>query len=148
MEAEPTATLSAARSLDTDGDSDDEDFDPLAITLEEEDDDDASDGDGSDDDDGSDEDGFSDASGSSDSAARAANEDADLQRAIEASRGDRLDLDRAREVVAAANAATLADVLKVPGRRKRKAPEDADEVPDPEEADAAELRKKRSASVS
>ena len=72
MEAEPTATLSAARSLDTDGDSDDEDFDPLAITLEEEDDDDASDGDGSDDDDGSDEDGFSDASGSSDSAARAA----------------------------------------------------------------------------
>jgi hypothetical protein len=70
-----------------------------------------------------------------------------LLAAIEASRGDRLDLDRARAVVAAANAATLADVLKVPNRRrKRKAPEDAgasssgdaDEVPDPEEADAAE----------
>jgi hypothetical protein len=62
-----------------------------------------------------------------------------LLAAIEASRGDRLDLDRAREVVAAANAATLADVLKVPNRRrKRKAPEDAAEVPDPEEADAAE----------
>ena len=71
-----------------------------------------------------------------------------LLAAIEASRGDRLDLDRAREVVAAANAATLANVLKVPNRRKRKAREDAgasggsggdaDEVPDPEEADAAE----------
>ena len=60
-----------------------------------------------------------------------------LLAAIEASRGDRLDLDRAREVVAAANAATLANVLKVPNRRrKRKATED--EVPDPEEADAAE----------
>ena len=64
-----------------------------------------------------------------------------LLAAIEASRGDRLDLDRARAVVAAANAATLADVLKVPNRRrKRKAPEDAgasgsgdaDEVPDPQ----------------
>ena len=60
-----------------------------------------------------------------------------LLAAIEASRGDRLDLDRAREVVEAANAATLANVLKVPNRRrKRKATED--EVPDPEEADAAE----------
>ena len=59
-----------------------------------------------------------------------------LLAAIEASRGDRLDLDRAREVVAAANAATLANVLKVPNRRKRKATDD--EVPDPEEADAAE----------
>jgi len=59
-----------------------------------------------------------------------------LLAAIEASRGDRLDLDRAREVVEAANAATLANVLKVPNRRKRKAAED--EVPDPEEADAAE----------
>ena len=62
-----------------------------------------------------------------------------LLAAIEASRGDRLDLDRARAVVESANSATLADVLKVPNRRrKRKAPEDADEVPDPEEADAAE----------
>lgn len=67
-----------------------------------------------------------------------------LLAAIEASRGDRLDLDRAREVVAAANAATLADVLKTSNRRKRKAREgagasgDAGEVPDPEEADAAE----------
>ena len=59
-----------------------------------------------------------------------------LLAAIEASRGDRLDLDRAREVVEAANAATLANVLKVPNRRKRKASED--EAPDPEEADAAE----------
>lgn len=62
-----------------------------------------------------------------------------LLAAIEASRGDRLNLDRAREVVATANAATLADVLKVPNqRRKRKADEDAGDAPDPKEADAAE----------
>lgn len=69
-----------------------------------------------------------------------------LLAAIEASRGNRLDLDRAREVVEAANAATLADVLKTHGRRKRKATDageagDAsgtDEVPDPNEAEAAE----------
>tara|TARA_B100001063_G_scaffold211889_1_gene210499 strand:+ start:1978 stop:3222 length:1245 start_codon:yes stop_codon:yes gene_type:complete len=66
-----------------------------------------------------------------------------LLAAIEASRGNRLDLDRAREVVEAANTATLADVLKVPGRRKRKATDageasGADEAPDPKEAEAAE----------
>ena len=69
-----------------------------------------------------------------------------LLAAIEASRGDRLNLARAREVVEAANAATLADVLKVPGRRKRKAADAADagdagganEAPNPEEAEAAE----------
>ena len=46
-----------------------------------------------------------------------------LLAAIEASRGERVNLDNAREVVAAANAATLADVLKVPNR-KRKADEE------------------------
>jgi hypothetical protein len=66
-----------------------------------------------------------------------------LLAAIEASRGNRLDLERAREVVEAANAATLADVLKVPGRRKRKATDageagGAGEVPNLEEAEAAE----------
>jgi hypothetical protein len=72
-----------------------------------------------------------------------------LLAAIEASRGERLDLDRAREVVAAANAATLADVLKVANRRKRKAAggdagasagasAGAAEAPDPEAAEAAE----------
>ena len=69
-----------------------------------------------------------------------------LLAAIEASRGNRLDLDRAREVVEAANAATLADVLKTHGRRKRKATDageaggasEANELPDPNEAEAAE----------
>ncbi len=69
-----------------------------------------------------------------------------LLAAIEASRGNQLDVDRAREVVEAANAATLADVLKVPGRRKRKATDageaggagEAGEVPAPKEAEAAE----------
>jgi hypothetical protein len=42
---------------------------------------------------------------------------------IEASRGKRVDLDSVRGVVAFANAATLADVLKIPSR-KRKAVED------------------------
>ena len=66
-----------------------------------------------------------------------------LLAAIEASRGGRVDVENAREVVAAANAATLADVLKLP-RRKRKAvategaaPADAPH-PDPEEAEKAE----------
>ena len=59
-----------------------------------------------------------------------------LLAAIEASRGDRVDVDNARDVVAAASAATLANVLKV-HRRKRKAPE-AEEGPDPEEAEKAE----------
>jgi len=64
-----------------------------------------------------------------------------LLAAIEASRGERIDVDNAREVVRAANAATLADVLKIP-RRKRKAaaaavaPEDG--APDAEEAEEAE----------
>jgi hypothetical protein len=61
-----------------------------------------------------------------------------LLAAIEASRGGRVDVDNAREVVAAASAATLADVLNV-HRRKRKAPEaEAEEGPDPEEAEKAE----------
>jgi len=59
-----------------------------------------------------------------------------LLAAIEASRGDRLNLERAREVVATANAATLADVLKAPNRRKRKAAED--EAPSAEAAASAE----------
>ncbi len=58
-----------------------------------------------------------------------------LLAAIEASRGERVDLDNAREIVAFANAATLADVLKIP-KKKRKATEDA--APDAEEAEAAE----------
>ena len=59
-----------------------------------------------------------------------------LLAAIEASRGERIDVDNAREVVRAANAATLADVLKIPRRKRKAAPEDG--APDPEEADAAE----------
>lgn len=62
-----------------------------------------------------------------------------LLAAIEASRGERVNVDNAREMVAAAKAATLADVLKVP-RRKRKAVAAAPEgeAPDPEEAEEAE----------
>ena len=59
-----------------------------------------------------------------------------LLAAIEASRGERVDVENAREMVAAANAATLADVLKLP-RRKRKAATE-DEAPNPEEAEEAE----------
>lgn len=60
-----------------------------------------------------------------------------LLAAIEASRGERVDVESARGVVAAANAATLADVLKLP-RRKRKAAATGNEAPDPEEAEEAE----------
>ena len=60
-----------------------------------------------------------------------------LLAAIEASRGERVDVDNAREVVQAANAATLANVLKIPRRRKRKAVAPEDEAPDAEEAEAA-----------
>ena len=60
-----------------------------------------------------------------------------LLAAIEASRGERIDVDNAREIVKAANAATLADVLKIP-RRKRKAVATEDEAPNPEEAEEAE----------
>lgn len=60
-----------------------------------------------------------------------------LLAAIEASRGERVDVDNAREMVAAAKAATLADVLKLP-RRKRKAAASEGEAPDPEEAEEAE----------
>ncbi len=59
-----------------------------------------------------------------------------LLAAIEASRGERIDVDNAREVVRAANAATLADVLKIPRRKRKAAPEDG--APDPEEAEEAE----------
>jgi len=61
-----------------------------------------------------------------------------LLAAIEASRGERVDVDNAREVVQAANAATLANVLKIPRRRKRKAVAPEDEAPDTGEAEAAE----------
>lgn len=60
-----------------------------------------------------------------------------LLAAIEASRGDSVNVEHAREVVAAAKAATLADVLKV-RRQKRKAPEGEEPDPDPEEAEEAE----------
>ena len=59
-----------------------------------------------------------------------------LLAAIEASRGERIDVDNAREVVRAANAATLADVLKIPRRKRKAAPEDG--APDAEEAEEAE----------
>ena len=59
-----------------------------------------------------------------------------LLAAIEASRGERVDVDNARELVAAAKAATLADVLKVPRRKRKPAP--GDEAPNPEEAEEAE----------
>jgi hypothetical protein len=65
-----------------------------------------------------------------------------LLAAIEASRGERVDVDNAREIVRAANAATLADVLKIPRRRKRKAREGEGEgegeAPAPKEAEEAE----------
>ena len=51
-----------------------------------------------------------------------------LLAAIEASRGERVDVDAARAVVAAANAATLARVLHVPSRKRKTA---ADAPPSP-----------------
>lgn len=61
-----------------------------------------------------------------------------LLAAIEASRGERVDVDNAREMVTAASAATLADVLKVPRRKRKAAAAPEGEAPDPEEAEEAE----------